>query len=484
MSFILILAGCNAAEKEKEEYFDSMEKIFDDQKEEIQLKTEEFLDAVSNSESEKSIEILSEEMIPKYEELVETMDEAELKENDLLIELNELSKELVESDMDIFIVLRDLFGEIMEAKESGEEDEVDVEARLEEVHKLSEEQVSKSEEYAKKMKDVLVEYEDADMTEEEALDNIVTMNAEEIYAGYEEIIMQFIDNVGGLSSKTNGAVDIDENIMSDQGNAEVVFEGDVKIDGRFEIQGKSNLPEGSVLSMNSYEYGTENPYFKGDIPVEADGSFTMEADIETETLDGELLVVRIAYMPESTKNEQNVGIHGVEGEKLEGDFVHPYTSIKRTRNGAFAYAYLDLNEGEEAQLEADVWGEEPDDYGDLNVWMEESNVEVTEKYYDITMNSNLKELTHIDGRMKVPGYESTNFRGSTKVLPDGSFRLQVPRLDVESDDISIEITAVSDFSIATEELYGANGENFKGDLVESTERGQKIKYKLPIEQGE
>lgn|SRR5699024_2713827 len=96
------------------------------------------------------------------------------------------------------------------------------------------------------------------------------------------------------------------------------------------------------------------------------------------------------------------------------------------------------------------------------------------------MNSNLMALTYIKAEVKSSGHQLSAFRSTTKVLPDGSFRFQIPRPDIESDDISIEIQALSDFAIDTEELYGADGENFKGDLVEPTKKGKKIQYILPI----
>src|SRR5699024_357511 len=409
--------------------------------------------------------------------LLKTMNDVELKENELLIELNDLSKQLIESDMEKHLILRDLFEDIMAKKETGETKDIDLEAILQEIYVSSEKQVETTDEFAEKLKEVAEEYGDAYVSEEEIP---VELDLDEVYGSYEQIITQFIDSVGGLASTPKEAPDVDEEVLTDQGNTEVVFEGEVTLDGKFQLQGKSNLPAGSVLQMKTFVYGTENPYFKGDIPVEDDGSFSIEADVEDEALNGELLVVRVGYIPDTTDNRQNVDIYGEEGELLEGDFIHPYTNIKRTRNGAFAYAYLDLNDGEKAKLEADVWGEAPEDYGDFDVWMEEVHIEVHDNYYDVTMNSNLLALTYIKAEVKMPGYELSDFRSTTKVLPDGSFRFQIPRPEVEGKDVSIEINALSDFAIDTEELYGANGENFEGELVETTKKGKIIQYVLPV----
>lgn len=476
MSMALVLAGCNAAAKEKDEYFDSSEEKFDEHQEGIQSALDDFVAAISDSEPEKAINILNDEMIPKYEEFIEVMDDVELKENDSLIELNDLTLEMLESDMEKHVMLRDFFEDIMEKKKTGETEDIDVDAFLEEIYKSSEEQVDITDEFVDKM--IEVAEEDGEVDEEEEIP--VDADFDEIYGSYEQIVMQFIDSVGGLASKPKEAPDVDEDILTDQGNTEVVFKGEVTLDGKFQLEGKSNLPEGSVLQMKTYEYGTENPYLRGDIPVEEDGSFSVEADIEDDALNGHLLVVRIGYIPDTTDNRQNVGVYGAEGELLEGDFIHPYTNIKRTRNGAFAYAYLDLNDGEKAELEADVWGEAPEDYGDLDIWMEEAHVEVHDTYYDVTMNSNLTELTYIKAQVIMPGAQLNGYSSTTKVLPDGSFRFQIPRPEVEGNDVSIEIDALSDFAIDTMELYGDNGEKFEGDLVESTKKGKKIQYILPV----
>src|SRR5699024_4780479 len=283
MSIVLVLAGCNAAAKEKDGYIETTQKNIDANKEEIQSALDDFVGAVFDSEPEKSIKILKEEMIPKYEKLLKTMNDVELKENELLIELNDLSKQLIESDMEKHLILRDLFEDIMAKKETGETEDIDLEAILQEIYESSEKQVETTDEFAEKLKEVAEEYGDAYVSEEEIP---VELDLDEVYGSYEQIITQFIDSVGGLASTPKEATDVDKEILTDQGNTEVVFEGEVTLDGKFQLQGKSNLPAGSVLQMKTFVYVTENPYFKGDIPVEDDGSFSIEADVEDEALNG------------------------------------------------------------------------------------------------------------------------------------------------------------------------------------------------------
>src|SRR5699024_11801008 len=84
LMIVIVLAGCSAAAKEREDYFDTTQKNIEDNQEEIQSALDDFVGAVFDSEPEKSIKLLNEEMIPKYEELLEMMDDVELKENELL----------------------------------------------------------------------------------------------------------------------------------------------------------------------------------------------------------------------------------------------------------------------------------------------------------------------------------------------------------------------------------------------------------------
>lgn len=113
-------------------------------------------------------------------------------------------------------------------------------------------------------------------------------------------------------------------------------------------------------------------------------------------------------------------------------------------------------------------------------WKREK-VEDKGEYYDIHMKSNLLELTKIKATVENPGYDMAGYTSRTNVKPDGSFRFQVQRPDVDNKDSVVVIEAFSDFAIETEETYGENGEHFEGDLVKDTKKGQKIEFKLPLE---
>src|SRR5699024_11826297 len=69
--------------------------------------------------------------------------------------------------------------------------------------------------------------------------------------------------------------------------------------------------------------------------------------------------------------------------------------------------------------------DKPEDYSDVNVWMEEEKVEIKDNYYDVTMKSNLNELTRINASIVVNNNEHSGFTSNTTVGPDGSFRFRI-----------------------------------------------------------
>src|SRR5699024_2271368 len=195
---------------------------------------------------------------------------------------------------------------------------------------------------------------------------------------YDELIEHFSNHIDVFSEKTNNA--FDEALLNDQGNPEIVLDGEMTIfEDTFLLEGNSNLLSGAILNVKSYQYGSENTYFTSDDLAAHD-------------------------------------IYGKRGEKLTGPFKKKYTEHKQTRFGAFAYAYLNLTPGDKANFQH-VPHDKPEDYGDVDVWMDKDNVEIKDNYYDITMKSNLNELVHIDGTVMVDNDELTDFTSNTTVGP-------------------------------------------------------------------
>src|SRR5699024_2849095 len=139
-------------------------------------------------------------------------------------------------------------------------------------------------------------------------------------------------------------------MLADTGSTEVAINAEAEIkDNHFRLTGQSNLVQGSTVFMHTYHYGAEDAYLKSEFEVDKEGQEIQE-------------------------------IYGEEGEKIEGPFAHKYTNTKRTMYGAFTYADLELEEGAKAAFEIDTF-EEPDDYGDMDIWMEKESVETKDDYY-------------------------------------------------------------------------------------------------------
>src|SRR5690625_3733785 len=479
ISLLVILSSCSSASKEAQAYFDDTYDDITEDSAEIERGIEEYVNHIIDEEPEKAVKTLNDKVIPEQEALIEKINDVDLNEEDL-IEFNQLAKSVVETNLDKHQLIKNMLEEIMESIDAGNMEDLDLDTQLEKLSDMNEEHVKEIKNYAE-MTDQIVEeyddleYEDTDSLQEEQLDSL---DASELDEEYDQLIAAFVESLDD-SSAEGVAVQADEDLMQDQGNVSVVLDGEVSIDDTFHLTGKSNLPEGATVQLQTYHYGSENPNIKEKIEVDPDGSFEWEIDVEEDELNGEPIKVRVAYLPNSSENSELQGIYGEEGEKLEGPFVHKYTDIKRTRQGAFAYAYLELNADTTAPLETTEWNA-PDDYGDFNVWMEEESIEIHDGYYDVTMHSNLSELTKIKVSIEVGDQIIGSYVSEATVMPDGSFRMMVPRPDISDSEVNIVIEASSGASIETEELYGEHGEKFEGDLVKETKKGKDIEYKFNV----
>lgn len=481
---LIVLSGCvSSEEKELGEYVDGLKSgLGEDFK--VDEYVEEYVNLIFDSEPDKALEILNDKVIPEHKEIVNKFKNTDFK-NENIIDLNEQLIVILQLDLDKQSTIKDIFEEVMKSAYEGNIEEIDLNDGVESLHKINEEihtAVNAFEDKARK----LSEKYNSITIDEEAFQNI---DVSELNEGNNQLIMQFVEVVAGKDlnvpvedvaeheEDSSDSIQID-NFLNDQSNPQVVFDAEVKIDGTFSLVGKSNLIEGSTVILQSYHYGSENPYLKEEIQVDEKGDFELTLDINEEDLNGDPLTLQLSYQPDK-ENTESQELYGSEGEKIEGPFKHKFTSIKRTRHGAFTYAYIEFKNGEKAKFGINNW-EVPDDYGDLEVWMEKEKIETKDHYYDITMKSNLNELTGIKAEIEVPGYEAAGYTSRTTVMPDGTFRFQIPRPDVDSEDVIVIIEATSDMAIETEELYGEHGENFKGDLVEKTKRGQKIVYELSL----
>lgn len=494
LSVLILMSACtNAKDQELSDYVDKMKEDLEGESE-VDTHIAAFENLILDAKPEEALELLQDEIIPRYEELVEENEGLELAGKDAL-ETNAIVTRLLQADLDTQLILRETFTEILEKLPADRVEEIEIDAKLEALSEINEELVVLEKEYQDQLVylidtyDYLEAEEDLEDTSTDSDLAQLDQDTELLIATFTEVVAanhflaegeegeteEETDEVATVSD--NDFVFANEEILREQGNPSVAFDGTVTIeDNLFQVAGLSNLLEGSTVYFDAYHYGSDNPYLKDELVVGEDGSFELTAELAPDQLNGEPLTLRLSYQPDKEEQEAQE-IYGAEGEHIEGPFKHKFTNIKRTRHGAFTYAQIEFKNGVEQGFHMVAW-DEADDYGDLDIWMEKDLVDTKETYYDITMNSNLTELTWIKARVEIPGYESAGMTSRANVRPDGSFRFQIPRPDVDSEEVIVVIEATSDGAIATEELYGEHGENFAGELTAKTKRGQKIVYEL------
>lgn len=494
LSMFIILSGCmNADDKELNEYIELIQKDVMESSE-INESLQEYLNLIAEGKAEEGLGVLTSTTIPLYEDLLKEYKDLELKNEDVK-DLNEQVLNILQLDLDKQNTLKRIFEEIIEDFQTTTI-EVDFEDDIDSLTELTEEVYEAQVTLIEKLKYVSEEYRGLEIDEDLMDEELAVESPEAINEAYSFLILNFYvtisgedldinDLKNGTQSNNNTEEDVDAAnslLFKDQGNPHVVFDAEVTIDETFNLTGKSNLIEGSTVKLTSYQFGSENPYLNDEMIVDENGNFETEIELHEDSLTGLPLTLRLGYHPEAEHPDIHE-IHGEEGENLEGPFAHKYTNIKRTRHGAFTYALIDFQREESAQFSVREW-DRPDDYGDLDIWMKEENVDIHEDYYDITMTSNLNELSFTRTTIEIPGYDIAGYSARAYVDRDGSFRFQIPRIEdrdvEEKEDIIFVIDASSDSALETEELYGVHGENFEGDLVEKTKRGKKIQYKFNL----
>lgn len=491
-----ILSACSSDNEEFETFFNEMDKDLSGEKADPDRYIMEYITHIENGEPEKAVEVLNEKELPKNDKLVEKYKKMEFKNEDLM-ELKEAFIEILRVDQKKQEKIRDIFEKIMQHPEIENVEELDLDKELNDLFDIHKETVAVFENSTKLMQEVAEDYDQVEVNEK-ALEAESDKNTAKMNQDTNMVIARFIEIVTGenteelnevaknSSSKddeekeTNSLDDKNiEKMLANQGSTEVALDAKAEIkDNHFLLSGKSNLMEGSTVFLHTYHYGAENPYLSEKMEVDASGNFEMEEEMSDETLNEEPLTLRLAFQPDKEEPELQE-IYGEEGEKLEGPFTHKFTNIKRTRYGAFTYADLELENGAKTTFGIDTFSK-PDDYGDMNIWMEKDHVETKDDYYIITLRSNLNELTSIRAEATVPGYETAGYTSRGKVRPDGSIRLHVPRPEVEGENVVIKFKALSNGAIETEELYGEHGENFEGDLAVKKKQNRIIEYEVDL----
>src|SRR5699024_3972556 len=337
----------------------------------------EFSNAVIDKDATEVMNLLTDQIIPSHEEIIISLENAEL-ENDDLIDFNNVSIEVVTSHEKIYTSIESIFKHVIKLHDSNQEIKID--KQLENLRHLTDKHVEIRQAYQDEMEHIAEEYDIFSEKELELLP-IEQTSEEDLYAHYEQLTTSFTENVGGdmapppatdISGQENG---------SNQDELEVVFDGEITINDAFTVEGQTNLPEGALLQIRTYHYGSEHTYIRGETEVEETGEFYFEQDVDEEALTGEPIEVQVQFIPHKFDNKEFQEIYGEEGENIQGAFKQKITDAKRTRTAAIASVLIELPPDVQVSFDENNW-DEPSDYGDYNVWMEENHVEIKDDYYD------------------------------------------------------------------------------------------------------
>lgn len=244
---------------------------------------------------------------------------------------------------------------------------------------------------------------------------------------------------------------------SNLGDYNIWFGGEVsERDGKFVIEGKSNLIPGSRLTgeviVNDGEVYTDTTEI-----VEEDGSFYMELNHHQY---GKADIV-VKFLFNSVQNDEVFRHYGEKGRNLEGPFIYKHGRNTDIYNKAeFSVSYDPNEEFGTKEIEAPEWYALPDDYGDPRVWIEVDELTNDQDYFYIHGRTNLLEGSRILGF-----YGSTWRTSDTRIKPDGSFDLKIEYEYREDTPISIQFLPYQNQWNMIEEAYGKNGDKMVGNLI-------------------
>lgn len=472
----MLLVGCSNAEKEAEKYYEEVYTHALEASQTTEGLLKELSNAVVDKEPTEVMELLADQIIPSHEEIITSLEDAELKDDELS-DFNNTAIEVINSHEKLYTAIERIFKQLIKLYDSNEEIEID--KQLEVLRHLVDNHIEIRHAYQDEMKQVSDKYNVFSENKDELLP-IAQTSEEDLQTHYEQSISSFSKNVGGNMSPSPATDGSEQENGNSDSELNVFFEGEITIDNQFVVEGQSNLPEGAMLQIRTYHYGAEHTYIRGETKVDENGKFRFEQDVDEDALNGEPIEVQVQFIPHKHANQEYQNVYGEEGENIQGPFKQKVTDAKRTRTAAIASLLIELTSDIQVTFDQNNW-EEPSDYGDYNVWMEENYIEIKDDYYDIFIDSNLIELTGVKASLEVPGYEISGYTSRGVVRPDGTIRLQMPRPNIEDSTVILIIESNSGRSIESEEHYGENGENFEGDFVEKNDKGQKIIYEFNVE---
>src|SRR5699024_12261490 len=139
-----------------------------------------------DAEPEKAVKTLNDKVIPEQEALIKKINDVDLNEEDL-IEFNQLSKNVVEINLDKHQLIKNMLEEIMESIDAGNIEDLDLDTQLEKLSDMNEEHVKEITNHAEMMEQNVEEYDDLEYEDTDSLqkEKFETLDASELDEEYE-----------------------------------------------------------------------------------------------------------------------------------------------------------------------------------------------------------------------------------------------------------------------------------------------------------
>lgn len=238
----------------------------------------------------------------------------------------------------------------------------------------------------------------------------------------------------------------------------------VEAEDRILIHGVSNLLPGARV-VGEVTAGDEELFADTTEIVEDDGTFYME--IPYQSIGKETTVI-VKFDFDGQQDDGIIRHYGDRGQKLEGPYIYKHQrkaggrSPKDIFNKAeVRVSFEPTDEMAVRQFKEPTWYDIPEDMGSPRVWIEVEEINNDEDHFYLHGRSNLVEGSKL--RVKYKYYN----QDETIVNPDGSFDFKLDYEYLEDTPFEIEFIPHGFQWNNVEEVYGKEGQNLVGELVET-----------------
>lgn len=252
----------------------------------------------------------------------------------------------------------------------------------------------------------------------------------------------------------------------------------IETEDKILVYGESNLLPGARV-VGEVMAGDEEFFADTTEIVEEDGTFYME--IPYNPINKEAIVA-VKFDFDGPQDDGIIRHYGDRGQKLEGPYIYKHQRKAGGRSPKDIFKKAEVRTSFEPtkemavrQFKEPTWYDIPEDMGSPRVWIEVEEINNDEDHFYLHGRSNLVEGSKI--RVKYKYYN----QDETIVNPDGSFDFKLDYEYAEDTPFEIEFIPHGFQWNNVEEVYGKEGQNLVGDLVEANKYNNKQIIKKIVE---